>query len=99
MTYFIQMAYNFIEILLAAQWPVSGLTTMFTWFSNGLVMMAKMGGQVKIGHCLGAGDDDDARRYLGAALQLGIVFALFFGIGKISKLLIGFFSEQSGIHP
>ena len=70
-----------------------GVAGMFTWFSNGLVMMAKMGGQVKIGHCLGAGDDDDARRYLGAALKLGIVFALFFGIGIniLAHSLIGFF--------
>ena len=52
---------------------------------------------MKIGHCLGAGDDDDARRYLGAALQLGIVFALFFGIGIniLAHSLIGFFHLSS----
>lgn len=57
---------------------------------------------MKIGHCLGAGDNDDARRYLGAALQLGIVFALFFGIGIniLAHSLIGFFHLSSpGSHP
>ena len=102
MTYFIQMAYNFIDMIWIGHLGSGavagvGVAGMFTWFSNGLVMMAKMGGQVKIGHCLGAGDDDDARRYLGAALQLGIVFALFFGIGIniLAHSLIGFFHLSS----
>ena len=102
MTYFIQMAYNFIDMIWIGRLGSGavagvGVAGMFTWFSNGLVMMAKMGGQVKIGHCLGAGDDDDARRYLGAALQLGIVFALFFGIGIniLAHSLIGFFHLSS----
>ena len=102
MTYFIQMAYNFIDMIWIGRLGSGavagvGVAGMFTWFSNGLVMMAKMGGQVKIGHCLGAGDDDDARRYLGAALKLGIVFALFFGIGIniLAHSLIGFFHLSS----
>lgn len=97
MTYFIQMAYNFIDMIWIGRLGSGAVAGMFTWFSNGLVMMAKMGGQVKIGHCLGAGDDDDARRYLGAALQLGIVFALFFGIGIniLAHSLIGFFHLSS----
>ena len=101
MTYFIQMAYNFIDMIWIGRLGSGavagvGVAGMFTWFSNGLVMMAKMGGQVKIGHCLGAGDDDDARRYLGAALKLGIVFALFFGIIDIlAHSLIGFFHLSS----
>ena len=102
MTYFIQMAYNFIDMIWIGRLGSGavagvGVAGMFTWFSNGLVMMAKMGGQVKIGHCLGAGDDDDARRYLGAALQLGIVFALFFGIGIniLAHSLISFFHLSS----
>ena len=102
MTYCIQMAYNFIDMIWIGRLGSGavagvGVAGMFTWFSNGLVMMAKMGGQVKIGHCLGAGDDDDARRYLGAALKLGIVFALFFGIGIniLAHSLIGFFHLSS----
>ena len=92
MTYFIQMAYNFIDMIWIGRLGSGavagvGVAGMFTWFSNGLVTMAKMGGQVKIGHCLGARDDAEARRYLGAALQLGILFALVFSIG-INVLLI-----------
>lgn len=102
MTYFIQMAYNFIDMIWIGRLGSGavagvGVAGMFTWFSNGLVTMAKMGGQVKIGHCLGAGDEEDAHRYLGAALQLGIVFALFFSIGVnvLAHSLIGFFQLSS----
>ena len=102
MTYFIQMAYNFIDMIWIGRLGSGavagvGVAGMFTWFSNGLVTMAKMGGQVKIGHCLGARDDAEARRYLGAALQLGILFALVFSIGinVLAHSLIGFFQLSS----
>ena len=102
MTYFIQMAYNFIDMIWIGRLGSGavagvGVAGMFTWFSNGMVTMAKMGGQVKIGHCLGARDDAEARRYLGAALQLGILFALVFSIGinVLANSLIGFFQLSS----
>ena len=101
-TSLMQMAYNLTDMIWIGRLGSGavagvGVAGMFTWFSNGLVMMAKMGGQVKIGHCLGAGDDDDARRYLGAALKLGIVYALFIGIGIniLAHSLIGFFHLSS----
>ena len=107
MTYFIQMAYNFIDMIWIGRLGSGavagvGVAGMFTWFSNGLVMMAKMGGQVKIGHCLGAGDDDDARRYLGAALtawhRICPVFRHWYKYsGSLTDRL--FSSEQSGSHP
>lgn len=48
MTYFIQMAYNFIDMIWIGRLGSGavagvGVAGMFTWFSNGLVMMAKMG--------------------------------------------------------
>ena len=102
MTYFIQMAYNFIDMIWIGRLGSGavagvGVAGMFTWFSNGLVTMAKMGGQVKIGHCLGALDDAEARRDLGAALQLGILFALVFSIGinVLAHSLICFFQLSS----
>ncbi len=98
------MAYNFIDMIWIGRLGSGavagvGVAGMFTWFSNGLVTMAKMGGQVKIGHCLGARDDAEARRYLGAALQLGILFALVFQYwyqcsGSFADRL--FPAEQSG---
>lgn len=102
MTYFIQMAYNLIDMIWIGRLGSSavaavGVAGMFNWFSGGLVTMAKMGGQVKIGHSLGAGDEQDARRYLGATLQLGIAFAFIFGItvNLLADHLIGFFNLNS----
>lgn len=102
MTYFIQMAYNLIDMVWIGRLGSGavagvGVAGMFNWFSNGLITMAKMGGQVKIGHSLGAGDETEARRYLGAMLQLGITFALLFSTAAIllAPHLIGFFHLNS----
>lgn len=55
-----------------------GVGGMYLWLSQGLVSMAKMGGQVNVGQCCGRGDREKAREYAGGALQLTIVFALVF---------------------
>jgi putative MATE family efflux protein len=102
MTYFIQMAYNLIDMIWIGRLGSSavagvGVAGMFTWFGNGLIMMAKMGGQVKMGHTLGAGDESEAKRYLGAMIQLGIVFGAVFGtiILLFAPVLVGFFHLSS----
>lgn len=102
MTYFIQMAYNLIDMIWIGRLGSGavagvGVAGMFNWFSNGLITMAKMGGQVKIGHCLGAEDEPEARRYLGAMLQLGIAFAAVFSTAALllAPHLIGFFHLNS----
>lgn len=84
-TSFIQMAYNLIDMLWIGKLgsgavAAVGAAGMFMWFSNGLVTLAKMGGQVKVAHALGAGKIDDARKYARASVQLGILFAIIFGI-------------------
>lgn len=102
MTYFIQMAYNLIDMIWIGRLGSGavagvGVAGMFNWFSNGLITMAKMGGQVKIGHTLGAGDESEARRYLRAMLQLGISFAAIFSTAVLilAPRLIGFFQLNS----
>lgn len=55
-----------------------GVGGMYLWLSQGLVSMARMGGQVNVGQCCGRGDLDRAREYAGGALQLTVLFALLF---------------------
>ena len=37
-----------------------GSAAMFTWFSQGVSSLARMGGQVKVAHSLGRGDREEA---------------------------------------
>lgn len=59
--------------------------------------MARTGGQVKTAHCLGAGENESAAQYARGALQLGILFAVLYGLVSIfgASRLIGFFKLNS----
>ena len=59
--------------------------------------MARTGGQVKPAHCLGAGENDSAAQYARGALQLGILFAVLYGLVSLfgASRLIGFFKLNS----
>ena len=74
-----------------------GVGGMFTWFSQGFAILARTGGQVKTAHCLGAGENDSAAQYARGALQLGILFAVLYGLVSIfgASRLIGFFKLNS----
>ncbi|CDD55985.1 MATE family efflux transporter [Clostridium sp. CAG:43] len=70
---------------------------MYTWFSQGFAILARTGGQVKTAHCLGAGENESAAQYARGALQLGILFAVLYGLVSIfgASRLIGFFKLNS----
>ena len=70
---------------------------MYTWFSQGFAILARTGGQVKTAHCLGAGENDSAAQYARGALQLGILFAVLYGLVSLfgASRLIGFFKLNS----
>ena len=58
-TSLIQMAYNLIDMIWIGKIGASavasvGAAGMFMWLSNGLATLAKIGGQIKVGHALGA---------------------------------------------
>ena len=52
---------------------------------------------VKTAHCLGAGENDSAAQYARGALQLGILFAVLYGLVSLfgASRLIGFFKLNS----
>lgn len=74
-----------------------GAAGMYTWLSSGIVMLARMGGQIKVAHSLGEGSTEDAVEYGRGALQLTIVLALLFAVitNAFAPQLIGFFDLSS----
>ena len=51
-----------------------GVGGMFTWFSQGLAAMARMGGQVQVAQCIGRGEKEKAHGFAQAAVQLACVY-------------------------
>lgn len=75
-----------------------GAASMYTWLSQGVVALAKMGGQVKVAHSLGSQNFEEAARYASGAIQMGVVFALVFAAITVfgAHPLIGFFGLSDG---
>lgn len=101
-TSFIQMAYNLTDMLwigkLGADCVASvGAAGMFSWFSNGLILIARMGGQVKAAQLLGAKDTQSAGIYASNAILFTIFLALCFGLLSLlgADVMIGFFSFEN----
>ena len=101
-TSLVQMLYNLTDMAwigLLGSKAVAGVGVggMFTWFSQGFAILARTGGQVKTAHCLGAGENDSAAQYARGALQLGILFAVLYGLVSLfgASRLIGFFKLNS----
>lgn len=97
-TAMLQMAYNLTDMawlgLVGAEAVAAvGAAGMYVWLSQGVVAMAKMGGQVKVAHSLGRKEPEEAGKYVTAALQMGMLFAVLFGAVCYfgASLLIGFF--------
>lgn len=55
-----------------------GVGGMYVWLSQGLVSLARMGGQVNTAQALGRRDREAAKQYSCAAIQLTLLFAAFF---------------------
>ena len=70
-----------------------GVGSMYGWLSNGLAILARMGGQVHVAQAIGCGDRKAAKRYASAAIQLIIGLGILFGGICIlfTNPLVGFF--------
>lgn len=84
-TSLIQMAYNmtdmiWIGILGSDAVAAVGAAGMYVWLSNGLAALARMGGQVKVAHSLGARNREEASIYASNALKLCIILALIYTV-------------------
>lgn len=101
-TSFIQMAYNLTDMLWIGKIGSSavaavGSAGMYPWFANGFATIARMGGQVKIGHALGAKEENKAIRLAENSLQLGMIMGVIYCAIAVffASPLIGFFKLNS----
>lgn len=101
-TSLIQMAYNLIDMLWigrigSAAVAAIGAAGMYMWLSNGLATLAKMGGQVKVAHAIGAKQTEEAAEYAQSALQLSLIFGIGFGLLSVvaATPMISFFKLNS----
>lgn len=84
-TYFIQMAYNLVDMLwigyLGSGAVASiGVSGNFMYLANGLVNMPKIGSQALVGQSLGANNKEETKKYIQSAFQSAILFAIVYGI-------------------
>ena len=101
-TSLVQTAYNLTDMAWIGRVGSSavaavGAAGMYTWFSTGIVTLARMGGQIKVAHSLGEGEVQKAAKYGQGALQLTVVLALGYALTVLllADRLIGFFGLSS----
>ena len=70
-----------------------GVGGMFTWLSQGLAAMARMGGQVQVAQCIGRGERDRAHGFAQAAVQLATLMGMAYAIISLlfTRQMVGFF--------
>lgn len=103
-TALVQMAYNltdmaWIGFVGSPAVAAVGAAGMYVWLSQGVVALAKMGGQVKVAHALGSGNIEEAAKYASGSIQMGILFAFLYGAAAIfgARPLIGFFGLSDAV--
>lgn len=101
-TSLVQMAYNMTDMIWIGRISSDavaavGAAGMYMWLANGLATLAKMGGQVKVAHAIGAKDYEEATVFTKSALQLGILFGIIYGLAAVlfAGPLISFFHLNS----
>ena len=70
-----------------------GVGGMFTWLSQGLAAMARMGGQVQVAQCIGRGERDRAHGFAQAAVQLATLMGMAYAVISLlfTRQMVGFF--------
>lgn len=70
-----------------------GVGGMFTWLSQGLAAMARMGGQVQVAQCIGRGDQERAHGFAQAAVQLSAFMGIAYAVLSLlfTRQMVGFF--------
>ena len=70
-----------------------GVGGMFTWFSQGLAAMARMGGQVQVAQCIGRGERDRAHGFAQAAVQLATLMGMAYAVLSLvfTRQMVAFF--------
>ena len=76
-----------------------GVGSMFVWLSQGLVALARMGGQVNVAQSCGRNDRAEAKHYAASALQLTVLFGILYAAFCLIfiKPLLGFFNLTDAV--
>lgn len=104
-TSLVQMAYNLTDMAWIGRLGSGAVTAvgtagLYIWMSQGVVDLARIGGQVKVAQALGAENENEAGQFAKGALQIGILLAMLFGAACLlfAGSLIGFFGlEDRGV--
>lgn len=98
-TSFVQMAYNFIDMMwigrIGSRAVASvGTAGFYVWFSFAFIIIAKVGAEIKVSQSVGRGDIKDAKLYIKSALQIIVILAIIYSMLVIvsSRKLIEFFN-------
>lgn len=83
LTSFIQMAYNLVDMIWVGKLGSAavasvGAAGIFLWIADSCYSVAKMGGQIKVAHAIGEGDQEKARYFAVSAFRLGGAIAALF---------------------
>ena len=70
-----------------------GVGGMFTWLSQGLAAMARMGGQVQVAQCIGRDERDRAHGFAQAAVQLATLMGMAYAVISLlfARQMVAFF--------
>lgn len=76
-----------------------GAGGMYAWLSQGLSILARMGGQVYVAQTMGKGENGEAQRYAQAAVQMVLLFGVLFGAACFffSGPMVGFFGIEDPV--
>lgn len=97
-TSMVQTAYNLTDMAWIGQIGSRAVTAvgaagMYIWLSGGIVTLARMGGQIKVAHSLGEGNQAEAVEYAKGAIQMTVLLSILFAliVNVFTGSLIGFF--------
>lgn len=74
-----------------------GVGGMYSWLSQGLCTLARMGGQVPMAQELGKGNIDEAKKYAVSSLLVVVTFGILFGAISLifTDSMVAFFNLES----
>ena len=101
-TALVQTAYNltdmaWIGVVGSDAVAAVGAAGMYTWLSTGVVMLAKMGGQVMVAQSIGQRKKERAIAFGRGAMQMTLILSILYGLVTVTFAapLIGFFHLNS----